>query len=338
MKINYNVQGKARGKLVKIIAEALNQESTYLKAPTYNYEIGAFTITRDGELEFDIADVSKDEIQTAVDAAKAAGFEVAEIDGEPVPETETALEEDGEDSPEIAEEIEPQAEDGDSPDEESQGEDEAELGETGETENTLTISFPRASLTLNAVENLYKMIASKAPLLRKALGTELLPISDDGEELKFAWFKMGIPHDELMAYSQFITQLCKTAQAKTRVTATAPDSFDNEKFSMRVWLISLGMKGSQYALSRKLLMSKLDGNSGFRYEDKQPRNPRSGGTGEPKQVVSVRFTEDMLEKLSELAGQSNMSRNMFIESMVCEYVHSEISETAEENSAEESAE
>jgi hypothetical protein len=182
------------------------------------------------------------------------------------------------------------------------------------------------------------MIASKAPLLRKALGTELLPISDDGEELKFAWFKMGIPHDELMAYSQFIERLCKTAQAKTRVTATAPDSFENEKFSMRVWLISLGMKGSQYALSRKLLMSKLDGNSGFRYEDKQPRNPRSGGTSEPKQVVSVRFTADILDKLAELASQSNMSRNQLIESVVCEYVQTEFPATEVETAETETEE
>ena len=101
MNLNFNVTGKSRVKLANIIAEALDQECTYMKAPTYAYQIGNFTITREGELKFDIADVTKDEIQTAVDAAKAAGFEVAEIDGEPVPETETALEEDGEDSPEI---------------------------------------------------------------------------------------------------------------------------------------------------------------------------------------------------------------------------------------------
>ena len=184
------------------------------------------------------------------------------------------------------------------------------------------------------------MVASKALLLRKALGTELLPISDDGEELKFAWFKMGIPHEELMAYSQFITQLCKTAQAKQRVTATAPDEFENEKFSMRVWLISLGCKGEEFAFLRKRLMRDLSGNSGFRYEDKQPRNPRSGGTSEPKQVVSVRFTEDMLEKLAELAGQSNMSRNALIESVVAEYVQAELPEieTPDEELANEQAE
>ena len=79
---------------------------------------------------------------------------------------------------------------------------------------------------------------------------------------QLVWFKTESA-EEIHAYSQFIERLCKTAQAKTRVTTTAPESFDNEKFSMRVWLISLDIKGSQYALSRKLLMSKLDGNSGY---------------------------------------------------------------------------
>jgi len=74
-------------------------------------------------------------------------------------------------------------------------------------------------------------------------------------------------------------------------------------------------------------MAPLSGNSGYRYEDKQPRNPRGGGTSEPKQVVSVRFTEDILKKLAELASQSNMSRNQLIESVVAEYVQTELPET-----------
>jgi hypothetical protein len=35
----------------------------------------------------------------------------------------------------------------------------------------------------------------------------------------------------------------------------------------------------------------------------------------------------MLDKIAELAGQSGMSRNGFIESVVCEYVQSELPET-----------
>jgi hypothetical protein len=320
MKINYNVQGKARGKLVKIIAEALNQEATYLKAPTYNYEIGAFTITREGELEFDIADVTKEEIQTAVDAAKAAGFEVVEIDGEPAHETETTLEEEGEDYPETAAEIEPQAED----DEPAEDEDNGEISEDFE-EGIFTIIYPHGGFTPQTLDNLEKMVIAKGELIKAALGAENLPIEIDGEEVKFPWFGK-CNHADMMAYAQFIERLCKTAQAKTRVTATAPESFDNEKFSMRVWLISLGCKGEEFAFLRKRLMRDLSGNSGFRYEDKQPRNPRSGERVE-KQVLSVRFTPEMLDKIAELAGQSGMSRNGFIESVVCEYVQAELPET-----------
>jgi predicted transcriptional regulator len=37
----------------------------------------------------------------------------------------------------------------------------------------------------------------------------------------------------------------------------------------------------------------------------------------------VRFTPEMLNKIAELAQQSNMSRNALIESVVCEYVQAE---------------
>ena len=40
----------------------------------------------------------------------------------------------------------------------------------------------------------------------------------------------------------------------------------------------------------------------------------------------MRFTSDMLARIAELAEQSNMSRNMLIESVVAEYVQREITE------------
>jgi hypothetical protein len=45
----------------------------------------------------------------------------------------------------------------------------------------------------------------------------------------------------------------------------------------------------------------------------------------------------MLDKIAELAGQSGMSRNGFIESVVMEYVQTELPETADEESADETA-
>jgi len=49
-------------------------------------------------------------------------------------------------------------------------------------------------------------------------------------------------------------------------------------------------------------MNPLSGNSGFRYEDKQPRNPRSGERAQ-KEVLSIRLTPDVLEKVAELCGK-----------------------------------
>ena len=39
-----------RKALVKAIAEELGTESTYLRAPTYAYQIGDFTVDRDGNI------------------------------------------------------------------------------------------------------------------------------------------------------------------------------------------------------------------------------------------------------------------------------------------------
>jgi predicted transcriptional regulator len=49
-------------------------------------------------------------------------------------------------------------------------------------------------------------------------------------------------------------------------------------------------------------------------------------------VLSIRLTPDVLEKVVELASQSRMSRNAFIESIVGEYVQGETS--ADETTAE----
>jgi predicted HicB family RNase H-like nuclease len=93
---------------------------------------------------------------------------------------------------------------------------------------------------------------------------------------------------------------------------------------MRVWLIGLNMKGAEFSLIRKLLMKNLDGNSGHRYGENERK---SRGARVHKDVVSVRFTPEMLDKIAELAQQSNMSRNMLIESVIAEYINKEYSET-----------
>jgi len=49
-KRNFNVTGKQRQKLAKAIAGITGAEAVYKKAPTYEYEIGDFTLGRNGEV------------------------------------------------------------------------------------------------------------------------------------------------------------------------------------------------------------------------------------------------------------------------------------------------
>jgi hypothetical protein len=130
--------------------------------------------------------------------------------------------------------------------------------------DSLTIEMPLKGFTEEAFANLQKMVEAKAPLIMKALGAEELPIVKSEETISFPWFNNCEP-DNINVYAQFISQLCKTAKAKKRVTAKPQEAFENEKFTMRVWLIGLGMVGGEYATARRLLCEKLYGNSSWRF-------------------------------------------------------------------------
>jgi hypothetical protein len=142
-----------------------------------------------------------------------------------------------------------------------------------EGSESLSIGFPLEGFTDEGIANLEKLVASKATLIKKALGVDELPIERGETELTFPWFRAGLEREETYAFAQFITQLCKTAKTKKRVTAKAQESFDNEKFAMRVWLIGLGMVGKEYGPARKLLMANLGGNSSWRYGEPDKSAP-----------------------------------------------------------------
>lgn len=129
----------------------------------------------------------------------------------------------------------------------------------------LVIEYPLDGFTPEAIDNLTKMVLAKKALLKKALCAEELPIQiPDDQRIAFTWFSIDTDSDTA-AYTQFIAVLCKTAKEKKRVTAKAPEAFENEKFAMRVWLIGLGMIGAEFGAARKLLMRNLSGDSGWRY-------------------------------------------------------------------------
>jgi hypothetical protein len=86
MKINYNVTGNERKKLLKLISEITEVPSKYLGVPSCAYQVGPYHIGKDGELTFD-TEVGQDDIKTLMKKLFDAGFE-AEMDEPAQAETE----------------------------------------------------------------------------------------------------------------------------------------------------------------------------------------------------------------------------------------------------------
>lgn len=227
MRINYNVTGAQRKELVKVISDTTGAKAEYKFMPTCNYEIDYFTVTKDGVLEFDdMAD--SEEVETVLEAIADAGFEP-----EPQETAETEAEE-------TAQEPEGNA---------------AEGEETG-----LTVEIP---LDKVAVGTLTNILEAKGTLIKKALGIDDLRFEIKEDRIAFPWFKELPKPDEVKAYTEFVSLLCKLSKELKRASSTETP-VTNEKYAFRCFLLRLGFIGAEYKKERKILLQNLSGNSSWK--------------------------------------------------------------------------
>jgi hypothetical protein len=139
-------------------------------------------------------------------------------------------------------------------------------GEITPRTDRLTIEGPLDGFTPEKLDNLAKMVNAKAPLLKAALGTDDLPIKQTADTLLFPWFRGdgAIDGDHADAYAALVSLLCKAAREKKRVTAKEKDVDGSPKYAMRCFLLSLGFIGEEYKKARKILLSRLEGNSSWK--------------------------------------------------------------------------
>lgn len=225
MTIYYNAQD--RKPLVKAISEFTGADAVYMRTPTYDYRIDYFTVTREGNLEFDDR-ADSEEIEGLLEFLAERGFIAEVADTEPA---EMASEEVSADT------------------------DSAEHGESV----GLTVEVP---LDGSAVENLTKLLDAKGSLIRKALAVEDIRIEVTNSAVKFPWFT-DCGADERKAYTHFISALCELAKNAKRVT-TKEKATDNDKYAFRCFLLRLGFIGSEYKAERKILLRNLTGSSAFK--------------------------------------------------------------------------
>ena len=229
MTIYYNAQD--RKPLVKAISEFTGADAVYMRTPTYAYQIDYFTVTREGNLEFDDDRADSEEIEGLLEFLAERGFITEIADTSTTEQPETASEEVSADT-DSAEHSEP-------------------VG--------LTVEVP---LDGSAVENLTKLLKAKGRLIRRALAVDSLPIEVTDSTVKFPWFA-NCGADECKAYTHFISALCELAANAKRVTTKEKET-DNDKYAFRCFLLRLGFIGSEYKAERKILLRNLTGSSAFR--------------------------------------------------------------------------
>ena len=252
MQINYNVTGPKRKSLVGAISLELNAPTIYLGAPTFAYEVGGYHIDKNGMLEGEDNPGLVADLQGLHDfKAITEEYDTPLPEAEPVPEDvqipyEAAL--GGRVSP-YHDYEEPPAY--------------AEPEQSDEDTNRLTIELPRSAFTDVALDNLKRLVESKSSLIKKALGTDCIPIITNEETISFPWFQGELTSDEVKAYTCFITALSELAKTQQRVNATEKE-VENEKYAFRCFLIRLGFVGTEYKAERKTLLKNLSGNSAFK--------------------------------------------------------------------------
>ena len=270
----YTKNTEDRKTIVSRIGELTGEKLKYTM-PGYTFRGQGFTVLKDGTLEAD---------ETADEGVIAALIEeglILPCEGDESPTEPDAFAQDA-----VAE------------DDAVTG---AESTEGAESEDGgLTISVPISGHTGTSLRNLISMIYSRGRLISKATGgafgcTE--PLSDylkddslaitaeslmgavadfeaengkaltglsftDGK-VNFTGFPFTEDAEKVQAFQQLVCQMNRLAREQKRTLARTVDE-SNERYIFRIWLLRLGMAGSEFKTARKVLLSPLSGNAAFK--------------------------------------------------------------------------
>ncbi len=234
MQIKYNVTGDRRKAMVAVMRDTLQDTTRYLGAPSFMYQVGVYTVDKNGAITCP-DDTDEAQLEMLIRELERDGF-IGEQVGEPA-------------RPDRQKPIRAMTEETSSP----------SLDEI----DRLAIELPKDGMTPTAMENLQRLVASKATLLKKALGTDSLPITEHPDRIEFGWFRPTDDQIEIAAYYQLVQGLCELARSQQRVNAKER-IVENERYALRVFLLRLGFIGPEYKDSRAVLLRNLSGSAAFK--------------------------------------------------------------------------
>ena len=279
-----------RKELVSRLEELTGQKAHYTFVPRCAYEIGAFTVEKDGSLT-----VAEDADESILDTLMADGMiKAAEEEAETAEVSETAEEPETEEDADEAETMMIETAETSEEAEEQETEEPVEAG--NEFPIDTSVSFPLSQHSSTSLINLVCTIYSRGAILSKATGGEFHADKDlvdalqsaklytaqsvleflnewEGEpmtgiaftedKVAFTGFTGVQDAEHVRTFMKLAAIINKAAITQKRVIAKEVD-MTNEKYAMRNWLIRLGMDGDEYKADRKILMENLTGHVAFR--------------------------------------------------------------------------
>ena len=303
-----------RKELVKRLGELTGTAPHYTRMPRCAYEIGVYTVERDGSLtvgeeaaEPGILTTLKDEglIRDAEGILEAAAEQPEQAETEPIPDSEYESE----------------------VREEAAGQEETAAQE-GMEPLDLALSFPMGEHTGVSLRNLVNMVYSRGPLLSKASGgnfrvekelaerlrddactatvqTFLKALADymeahggmEGlqiteEQISFTGFPVPADKAHSDAFCQLAAMMNDMALSQKRIQAKEVNT-DNEKYAFRIWLLRLGMNGDAYKSTRKVMMENLGGHAAFRTpEEAEKAKAKNKAKREAKKIELAELEAD----------------------------------------------
>lgn len=234
MKILTNAQTN-RKELVANLTELLNEKPRYCFAPTFAYEFSLCSVDKSAVIHLAPSlNATAAERMASVLAQK--GFDCTVCEEAESFEIETACEADQTESAALA-----------------------------------SITLSKRKLSEEALPKLEAVIAGKASLLRKALGTAELKIIPTDTGYSFPWFQIESSAEEMAVYQTLVEKLAAFASQLKRVSATDKPA-PNERYAFRCFLLRLGFIGKEYKIHRNILLRNLDGNCAFKcgYDPNKP--------------------------------------------------------------------
>lgn len=217
-----------RKEKVKILGKHLGIKPKYLGVPSFAYEVGDFTISRDGTIINKAGDeMELDEILNSSEETTETEFNSIEISFP------------------------------------MEGHDERTIKNLL---NMIYSKQSLIKKVFDCSENIVEKELIDEISTLESLSEILTTINKEnckGIDFNDEKITFNFINGDIQTSSEFLSLLIKKAK-ELQYTSSKPIETDNDKYTFRTWLIRLGMIGPEYKAHRKTLLSSLTGSSAFR--------------------------------------------------------------------------